>query len=186
MRIFVQLIFDSLVYLQACPEVQAETPATKSKYFFIIGCVDIRTLCIRNLHTQWIGEGLCWYFKKSVFKTIIYLIVLLSPLVFSFYRSSRFPSDFHWDIFLYSFSFFFIILSLSLFSSSENRSSFDLFVHYRQTRPLSFAFKELFSQENISVNLLKSNRFHSVIFKDEIDFTAYIFIDTNEFLSHFA
>jgi hypothetical protein len=96
--------------------------------------------------------------KKSVFKTIIYLIVLLSLVYFIVVQG--FLADFHWDIFLYSPSFVHFVIEFV--SSSENRSSFNLFVHYhaRQGLLVFLRFLGALFLEKSPSTCWKSNRFH--------------------------
>jgi hypothetical protein len=71
-------------------------------------------------------------------------------LVYFFIVVQGFLAYFHWDIFFILLFAFFYHLSLSLFSSSENRSSRFIRSLPRQTRPLSFlAFSDSFSGKNL-------------------------------------
>jgi hypothetical protein len=95
---------------------------------------------------------------RNQYSKLLFIWLFYFRRWFFFYRSSRFPFGFHWDIFFCILLFaFFIILSLSLFSSSENRSSSNLFFHYlaRQDLLVFLRFLELFFWINISVNLVE-------------------------------
>jgi hypothetical protein len=108
----------------------AETPATKSKYFFIIGCVDIS---MRNLHTQRIGEVCAWV--RNQYSKLIFIVFVY------FYRSSFVFSLGH---FLYSPLFAFL-LSLSLFFIQTDPPSNLSFITL--ARPLMFlGFWKIFRQ----------------------------------------
>jgi hypothetical protein len=162
MRILVQLIFDSLVYSQADAGAHnAENPATKSKYLLLV--VDIRTFCMRNLHTQRIERFVPGILRNQYSKLLFIWLFYFRCWFISFIVVQGFLA-----IFIGTFSFVFsfspsFILSLSLFSSSENRSSFEFIRSLpRQTRPLSFL---AFSGSSFSGKYLrqlgwKSNRFH--------------------------
>jgi hypothetical protein len=125
-------------------DVQAETPATKSKYFFIIAVVNVRTHSM-TLPFPMDGGGLRLVFFKSLFKFYVLkirMVYCFKPVdatsakkddwllfwALLFYRNSMFLSWFSRVSFLLSsFLAASIILSLSWFSSSWKNIVFRLY-----------------------------------------------------------
>jgi hypothetical protein len=135
---------------------------------------------MRNLHTQLDRRVCAWYFKKSVFKTIIYLIVLLSP----WFYFHRVKVSFHIHWFSFVFSPFRLLILLVCFLHLKTDPS-KLFVHLARD-PLSFlAFLGALFSGKISLTWLKKC-FHRVIFKMRLILHLHLLIPIEFCAPHFT
>jgi hypothetical protein len=177
------LIFNSLIYLLVALGTSRD-PCHKIQVFFYYLYVDIRTLCIRNLHTQWIGEVCAGILRNQYSKLLFIWLFYFRRWFFLFIVVQGFLRIVIGTFSCTPFRFFFIILSLSSFSSSENRSS-SIYPFITADKVSKFSFGSSFLRINISVNLLKSNRFHRLFSKISLILLLTFLLIPMSFLSLF-